>query len=109
MKYVRLATAFVLGFCVLGAGCSDHDARSDLAVDKQKLDTTDVRVAVFPDAFPNVAHKCMDYSSGPLVGMYTTTDRFVVLVYNDPACPGSNPEQAMTVVNMGSRQAVADG
>jgi hypothetical protein len=88
--------------------CSDHDAKSDLAVENQKLNTGDVNVAVMPDGFPNVAHKCVDFS-GVQVGMWTTTDRTLILVYNDHACAGSNIEQPQEVVNAVPRSVVNSG
>ena len=90
---------------LLATACSAHDAKSDLAVGNQKLDTGDVNVAVMPDGFPNVAHKCVSFSD-IVVGMWTTTDRTLILVYNDHACAGSNVEQDQQVINAVPRSVV---
>ena len=95
----------LLALLVLAA-CTGNDAREDLNKEDQRNDDSEAVIGINPDGFPNVAHKCLDLDSVQ-VGVWTTTDRFVVLVYNDHSCPGSNVEQEQTVVNMGARTAVS--
>jgi len=98
-RFFQILVVVPACFCVLGlSGCSDHDAKSDLAVDNQKLQTGDVQIDIMPDSFPNVAHKCRQQQEGT-VGLWTTTDRLVILVYNDWACPTANLEQPMFVIS----------
>lgn len=79
---------------ILGvAACSDHDndARQDLPVDAQHNDLSDAQIVVMPDGFPNIAHKCLDTT-----GFWTTTDRTLIIIYNDRQCGG---EGDMIVIN----------
>lgn len=105
MKWKRIVQAAVvlpLSFGVLGlSGCSDHDAQSDLPVGNQKLSTTDVQVDVFPDGFPNMAHKCR--TGDVTVGEWTGTDRWVFIIYNDPLCPGYQPRAKILVLTNTAR------
>jgi hypothetical protein len=89
------------GVALTGAtlfGCTDHNARQDLPVANQTNDLSQSLTVVMPDAFPNVTHKCVTFA-GIAVGFWTTTDRTLIMIYNDHACPGSNVEQDMTVIN----------
>jgi hypothetical protein len=82
------------------AGCSgdDTDAKSDLPADNQANDTSKSMTVVFPDGYPNSTHKCVTLA-GVVVGIWTTTDRTVIWIYNDHACEGANTEGDMTVIN----------
>jgi hypothetical protein len=62
-----------------------------------ELLTGPVRVRVNGDQLPNVGHLCWDEEQG--IGIWTTTDRIALIVYNDHLCPGSNREQPMTVLS----------
>jgi hypothetical protein len=62
---------------------TDRGARKDLPINNQQLNESDAQVYLMPDQFPNVTHKC----DGTL-GIWTTTDRAVWIVYNDPRCDG---------------------
>jgi len=53
---------------------------------------------VFPDGYPNSTHKCVTLA-GVVIGIWTTTDRTVIWIYNDHACEGSNVEGDMQVIN----------
>jgi hypothetical protein len=87
--------------------CSDHDAQDDLPVDKQTQDYSEAFTAVMPDGFPNIAHKCVAYGAGPVVGMWTTTDRSVLLIYNDHTCAEANAEQPQEIISMIPRSMVS--
>ena len=65
-------------------------------------DVSAATVVVNPDGFPNVAHKCVQST-----GFWTTTDRTLILIYNDWLCPGSNLEKEMVVINGVPRDVVA--
>jgi hypothetical protein len=85
------------------AGCSDDgDARADLPVDNQMNDVSAATIAVFPDKFPNIAFKCLKST-----GFYTTTDRYVLAVFDDPACPEANLEHQPVYVVISDGKAVA--
>lgn len=99
------ATAGAILSCVLIAACTGNDAREDLDVENQRNDDSVAVIGISPDGFPNVAHKCLDLD-GQIVGYWTTTDRSVLLIYNDRACPGSNPEQPQEVISMIPRSMV---
>ena len=101
---------YVMGMAGLGfgmfvgfglAGCVDDPdkGRSDLSEENINLDTDPMDVIVSADGFPNIGHKCRQFGEGAVVGMWTTTDRTLILVYNDHACPGANREQDMVVIN----------
>jgi hypothetical protein len=81
-------------------GCSDGDgdARADLPVENQTNDTSQAMTVVFPDGYPNSTHKCVTLA-GVVVGVWTTTDRTVMWIYNDWACEGSTRESDMTIIN----------
>lgn len=85
------------------AACdTDRGARKDLPVDNQRLDESDAHVYLMPDQFPNIVHRC-----DSTLGIWTTTDRYVWIVYNDPSCDGTGP---MTVLDNipGSQEAVTE-
>lgn len=93
---------------VLAVGCTGNDAREDLDVEQQTNDNSEAIIGVSPDGFPNVAHKCL--SLGPVtVGYWTTTDRSVLLIYNDHACEASNVEQPQEIISMIPRSMVTAG
>lgn len=98
-RCLYLATGLVGLLCVFATvfvACADDDngARQDLPVENQQYDTSDVQVIVNPDGFPNVAHKCLEST-----GFWTTTDRTLILIYNDWLCPGATREKDMVVIN----------
>lgn len=102
MKYI---VALVLGFCVLGTGCSeDRVGHTDLPEDEQMVDVSNATIVAMPDGYPNIAHKCLDNT-----GFWTTTDRTVIIIYNDWSCPGATLEKDMTVVNAIPRSVVNTG
>jgi len=82
------------------AAC-DTGARKDLPDENQKLDHSEAEIQLFPDKFPNTAHKCVGD-----VGTWTTTDRGVWIVYGDPKCGGSGPTLILT--NVPGRTGVND-
>lgn len=69
------------------AGC-DRGARKDLPQANQDTIDGDADVYLFPDKFPNLVHRCSDGG----LGIWTTTDRWVWIIYNDPECPGAEGE-----------------
>lgn len=81
-------------------GCSDDDsnARADLPATNQMNDVSASMTVVFPDGYPNSTHKCVTLA-GVVTGIWTTTDRTVIWIYNDWACEGANVEKDMTVIN----------
>jgi hypothetical protein len=85
---------------LVGVSCGDddEDARADLPVDAQSNDVSEAMTVVFPDGYPNSTHKCVTLSN-VVVGIWTTTDRTVMWIYNDWACEGSTREQDMTIIN----------
>lgn len=96
----RPLTLLLIPLVAVLFACSDHDtdARQDLPVDAQHNDTSQSLTVVFPDGYPNSTHKCVTLS-GVVVGIWTTTDRTVMWIYNDHACEGSNVEGDMVVIN----------
>lgn len=99
---------YIIGLSVLTAAivifvvaCTDDygKGRTDLPDENISLDTDPMDVIVQADGFPNVGHKCRTFGEGAVVGMWTTTDRTLILVYNDHACSGANREQDMVVIN----------
>lgn len=84
---------------LLVACADDGKGRTDLPDENISLDTDPMDVIVQADGFPNVGHKCRTFGEGAVVGMWTTTDRTLILVYNDHACSGANREQDMVVIN----------
>lgn len=81
--------AVVIG--IAACGPSDKDARQDLPVNAQHNDLSDASIVVMPDGFPNIAHKCLNTT-----GFWTTTDRTLIIIYNDRQCGG---EGEMVVIN----------
>jgi hypothetical protein len=101
MRRALVALALI---ALAACGDDDEDARQDLPTENQMNDVSTATIVVFPDKFPNVAHKCLDTT-----GMWTTTDRILILIYNDHTCPGANLEQEMTVINGVPRAVVNTG
>lgn len=100
VRSVRWVAVIVLVFLVLGTGCSGNErATSDLPESAQKADVGDAEIIVNPDQFPNVAHKCKTFESGITLGFWTTTDRMLIIIFNDWSCPGSNTEKEMVTIN----------
>ena len=103
---VRLTSLIVLTGCLLA--CTGNEAREDLDAENQRNDDSLAVIGVSPDGFPNVAHKCMVFEeTGLVVGYWTTTDRSVLLLYNDHACATSNKEQPQEIVSMIPRSMVS--
>jgi len=69
---------------VIALAACDTGARKDLPNENQNLIQSDVEVYVNPDQFPNLVHRCTNTT-----GMWSTTDRYVWIVYNDPDCGGT--------------------
>lgn len=93
----------VLAFMALG--CSeDRTGHTDLPEEKQAVDVSGAMIVANPDGFPNIAHKCVDD-----VGFWTTTDRTVIIIYNDWSCPGATREKDMIVINAVPRSIVNTG
>jgi len=90
----------LLGLIPLAFACSDSDsdARADLPVEAQSNDTSESMTVVFPDGYPNSTHKCVTLA-GVVIGIWTTTDRTVIWIYNDWACEGSSTEKDMSIIN----------
>jgi hypothetical protein len=83
---------------IVACADSDQDARADLPVDAQSNDVSESMTVVFPDGYPNSTHKCVTLA-GVVVGIWTTTDRTVIWIYNDWACEGANLEADMSIIN----------
>lgn len=94
------AAILSLAAVVATSACSDsdNDARADLPVANQTNDTSQSMTVVFPDGYPNSTHKCVTLA-GVVVGVWTTTDRTVIWIYNDWACEGANRESDMSIIN----------
>ena len=88
----------LLPLALVACGDDDEDARADLPVDAQHNDTSESMTIVFPDGYPNSTHKCITLA-GVVIGVWTTTDRTVMWIYNDWACEGANVESDMTIIN----------
>jgi hypothetical protein len=88
----------LIALAVASCGDDDGDARADLPVDAQHNDTSESMTIVFPDGYPNSTHKCITLG-GVVIGVWTTTDRTVMWIYNDWACEGSVRENDMTIIN----------
>lgn len=71
----------IVGLVILLLTGCDTGARKDLPQENQTLDSSEAQVFLFPDGYPNVAHKCDNTT-----GIWTNTDRAVWIVYNDPQC-----------------------
>jgi hypothetical protein len=107
MALIAVGLWAVVGL-LTACGDDDEDARQDLPVEAQTNDTGPMDIVVSADGFPNIGHKCKDFG-GMVVGFWTTTDRTLILVYNDHACEGANPEPDMTVINGVPRAVVNAG
>jgi len=81
VKKIIVTGLTCFGVLGLSAASCDRGARKDLPQENQQLDSSEAQVFLFPDQFPNVSHKCDD-----LTGIWTTTDRAVWIVYDDPQC-----------------------
>jgi len=81
--------------CLMLMSCDDNrTGHFDLPENKQTVDVSPAEIISNPDGFPNLAHKCLDTT-----GFWTTTDRTVIIIYNDHTCAGANLEAEMTVIN----------
>lgn len=79
---------------IVGAACSPESKAKDDLEDKYLVvhkEQTDVISS--SNSYPNLTHTCWDAT-----GIWLTTDRMVVIVYNDPLCDGYNPEAATYTV-----------
>ena len=90
------ATYLIVGVLAIAACGDDAKSTEDLPDDNVSLLTGGVQVRVNADQLPNIGHLCWDENNP--IGVWTTTDRIAVIVYNDWLCPGSNMEQPMTVI-----------
>lgn len=97
-RFLGIVTGLVLVAILLGCSDSDNDARADLPADNQANDISESMTVVFPDGYPNSTHKCITLA-GVVTGIWTTTDRTVIWIYNDWACEGSTRETEMTIIN----------
>ncbi len=105
------AAAAVAALAVIGVACdNDRGARKDLPNQSQNLDEGSADIILMPDAFPNLAHKCYplpaDFPNAEPVGMWTTSDRGVWIVYGDPLCGGTSDPFILDNIPGGS---VAEG
>ena len=91
------------------AACTGNEAREDLDAEDQTNDNSEAVIAVNPDGFPNVSRKCVTYETGVTVGVWTTTDRSVLLIYNDHTCGESSQEQPQEIISMIPRSMVTAG
>ena len=104
LEWIGAIAIFVV-LAIMATGCADdRTGHTDLPEDQQMVDVSDALIVAMPDSFPNIAHKCKDN-----IGFWTTTDRTVIIVYNDWLCPGSTPEKEMTVINAVPRSIVNTG
>jgi hypothetical protein len=78
-----LRRKIVLATALLALVACDRGARKDLPQGSQNLDESTADIILMPDQFPNLAHKCLDTT-----GMWTVTDNWVWIVYNDRMCGG---------------------
>lgn len=99
MKKYRAAFIAAITIVGLTAACSSRGARRDLPQDSQELNEGQATVYLFPDKFPNVAHKC-----DGTTGMWTTTDRGLWVVYDDVLCGGETGGLVLSNIP-GQRQA----
>ena len=90
----------ILPIAVVALAACGADARrstEDLPEDAVEQLTGAVQVRVNADQLPNVGHMCWDEEQG--IGIWSTTDRIALIVYNDWLCPGSTREQEMVVLS----------
>lgn len=76
--------AAVAAITVLAACDDDRGARKDLPNSQQEFDEDTANVILMPDRFPGMVWRC--FGDDDTTGYYTTTDRGVWIVYNDPNC-----------------------
>jgi len=96
----------VLVGCLSACG-TDSSTLDDLPEDRINLLTGDVDVRVNGDRLPNIGHLC--WSDEQPIGVWTTTDRIAIIVYNDWLCPGASLEQPMQVLTGNPRDVVSAG
>lgn len=102
MTRSRRTLAALAALAIL-AGC-DRGARRDLPNNSQDLDEGNALIVLMPDRFPNLAHKCVPEST---TGVWTVTNDWMWIVYNDPECGGVG---AITVLdNVPGANAASDG
>jgi len=88
--------AAVVGVLLLASCSAESKAKDDLedeylVVHKEKTD-----VISSSNSYPNLTHTCWEAT-----GIWLTTDRMVLITYNDPLCEGYNPEaQTHTIGNI---------
>jgi len=108
-RLARVGAAGVLLPLAVLVGCtSDKNARADLPADAQTNDTSESMTVVFPDGYPNSTHKCVTLA-GVVIGIWTTTDRTIIWIYNDHACEGASQEREMSIINGVPRAVVTSG
>ena len=94
----------------VATACTDDGrAVTDLPEENITLDTARMDIIVSADEFPNIGHKCHSFGEGAVIGFWTTTDRTLILIYNDHACEGANRSQDMVVINGVPRAVVNSG
>ena len=108
-RLVAVIAGLMAVSALLVVACADDGKGvSDLPEENVQLDTEAMDVIVSADQFPNIGHKCKTFGS-VVIGFWTTTDRTLILVYNDHACEGSSVEREMTVINGVPRAVVSSG
>jgi len=79
------------------AACTDTGAQKDLPQENQELNSATADIYLFPDGFPNIAHKC-----DGTTGMWTITDRNVWIIYEDLMCDGDGTGMVLDNIPGGS-------
>lgn len=85
----------IVAATALAACDDDRGARQDLPNSQQQVDDAGANVILMPDKFPGMVWRC--FGPDETSGYYTTTDRWVWVVYNDPNCGGT--EGPITVLD----------
>ena len=92
---VRASTwvAVIVGLAALTA-CGDDkpNSRTDVDEDKIEVGIEGMHVEAFPDRYPNVAWKCAGRN-----GLYSTTDRKLYIVVNDPNCSETGRDDTVVI------------